>query len=654
MEQETLKFLRLLSQRYPNIQTASSEIINLNAILNLPKGTEHFLSDLHGEYEAFSHILRNASGVIKRKIDEAFQTTLTQAERKTLATLIYYPRQKLALVKKEQRYLNDWYKITLYRLVEICRIIASKYTRSKVRKALPKDFEYIIEELLHEHGDVENKQKYYAGIIDTIIKTGRADAFITELAHLIQRLAIDRLHILGDIFDRGPGADLIMETLKHYHCVDVQWGNHDVMWMGAAAGSPVCIASVLRLAARYNNLDTVEDGYGISLRPLVTFAMEVYRDDPCECFLPETVNGSSGDSMKDLEIMAKIHKAIAVIQFKLEGEIIRRNPVYEMEDRLLLDKIDFEKGTLRLDGKEFPMKDTHFPTVQPENPYRLTPEETDVMEKLRTFFMHSEKLQEHIRFLYSKGGMYLKFNGNLLYHGCIPVEEDGAFMAFETEEGMLSGKALLDYADKTARKGYFLPQDAEEKQHSEDFLWYLGCGKKSPLFGKSKMSTFERYFIEEKEEWTEKKNAYYDKMEDATLCERILKEFGMDPATSHIINGHVPVKCKAGEKPIKANGKLFVIDGGLSKAYQATTGIAGYTLIYNSYGLLLTSHQPFCSRARAIEEEQDIHSSTEVVEKTSTRMRVADTDIGLALKSQIEELQLLLEAYTKGLIHQNE
>lgn len=654
MEQETLKFLRLLSQRYPNIQTASSEIINLNAILNLPKGTEHFLSDLHGEYEAFSHILRNASGVIKGKIDEAFQTTLTQAERKTLATLIYYPRQKLALVKKEQRYLNDWYKITLYRLVEICRIIASKYTRSKVRKALPKDFEYIIEELLHEHGDVENKQKYYAGIIDTIIKTGRADAFITELAHLIQRLAIDRLHILGDIFDRGPGADLIMETLKRYHCVDVQWGNHDVTWMGAAAGSPACIASVLRLAARYNNLDTVEDGYGISLRPLVTFAMEVYRKDPCACFLPESVNGNDGDSMKDLEIMAKIHKAIAVIQFKLEGEIIRRNPVYEMEDRLLLDKIDFEKGTLRLDGKEFPMKDMHFPTVQPENPYRLTPEENDVMEKLRTFFMHSEKLQEHIRFLYSKGGMYLKFNGNLLYHGCIPVEEDGSFMAFETEEGMLSGKALLDWADKTARKGYFLPQDAEEKQRSEDFLWYLGCGKKSPLFGKSKMSTFERYFIEDKEEWTEKKNAYYDKMEDAALCERILKEFDMDPETSHIINGHVPVKCKAGEKPIKANGKLFVIDGGLSKAYQATTGIAGYTLIYNSYGLLLTSHQPFCSRTRAIEEEQDIHSTTEVVEKTSTRMRVADTDIGLALKSQIEELQLLLEAYTKGLIHQNE
>lgn len=654
MERETLKFLKLLSKQYPNIQTATSEIINLNAVLNLPKGTEHFLSDLHGEYEAFSHILRNASGVIKSKIDEKFHTTLTHSECKALATLIYYPRQKLALVKKEQKHLNDWYKVTLYRLVDICRIVGSKYTRAKVREALPKDFEYIIEELLHEHGDMENKQQYYAGIIDTIIETGRADAFITALAHLIQHLAIDRLHILGDIFDRGPGAERIMETLKNYHCVDIQWGNHDVNWMGAAAGNRACIASVLRLAARYNNLDTVEDGYGISLRPLVTFALEVYRDDPCACFLPNTADDTHEDSMKDLEIMAKIHKAVAVMQFKLEGDIIRRNPNYEMEDRLLLDKVDYARGVLRLDGKEFPMKDMSFPTVDPENPYRLTAEEADVMEKLRTYFMHSEKLQEHTRFLYSKGSMYLKCNGNLLYHGCIPVEEDGSFMTFSTEEGALSGKALLDYADKTARKGYFLPADAEEKQRSEDFLWYLGCGKKSPLFGKSKMSTFERYFIEEREEWEEKKNAYYDQMEDAALCERILSEFGLDPATSHIVNGHVPVKCKAGEKPMKAGGKLFVIDGGLSKAYQETTGIAGYTLIYNSYGLLLTSHQPFCSRAQAIENEQDIHSTTEVVEKATTRMRVADTDNGLAFAARIEELRQLVEAYTKGLIHQSE
>lgn len=648
-----MKFLQLLSQEYPNIQTASSEIINLNAILNLPKGTEHFLSDLHGEYEAFSHILRNASGVIKQKIDNCFQTTLTRAERKTLATLIYYPRQKLELLKKEQQHLNDWYKVTLYRLVEICRMVASKYTRSKVRKALPKDFEYIMEELLHEHGDVDNKQKYYEGIIETIIKTGRADAFITELAHLIQRLAIDRLHILGDIFDRGPGAEQIMETLKNYHCVDIQWGNHDVMWMGAAAGSQVCIANVLRLAARYNTLDTVEDGYGISLRPLVTFALDTYRDDPCECFLPETVGRSEADSIRDLEIMAKIHKAIAIIQFKLEGEVIRRNPRYEMQDRMLLDKVDYEKGILHLDGKTFPMKDYHFPTVDPQNPYCLTAEEQDVMEKVKIFFLHSEKLQEHVRFLYSKGSMYLTFNGNLLYHGCIPVEKDGRFMEFETEDGRLCGKALLDYADKTARKGYFLPEQSAEKQASEDFLWYLGCGKKSPLFGKSKMSTFERYFIEDKAEWAEKKNAYYDKMEDAALCEQILREFGLNPVTSHIINGHVPVKCKAGEKPMKANGKLFVIDGGLSKAYQATTGIAGYTLTYNSYGLRLTSHQPFCSRARAIEEEQDIHSSTEVVEKTASRLRVKDTDIGRELKSRIEDLQQLLEAYVKGVIHPN-
>ncbi len=640
------KFLKLLSKRYPNVQTASSEIINLNAILNLPKGTEHYISDLHGEHEAFEHIMRNASGVIKKKIDEQFATTLTPTDRRSLATLIYYPEEKLRIIKRTTDDIDDWYQITLYRLVEICRVIASKYTRSKVRKALPKDFEYIMEELLHEHNDFNNKQQYYAGIIDTIIKTERADAFIINLCYLIQRLAVDRLHILGDIFDRGPGADIIMDTLMRYHCVDIQWGNHDALWMGAAAGSEVCIATVLRISARYDNLGTIEDGYGINLRALAMYALKQYDDDDCSCFMPIS-NNESGDE-KDI---AKIHKALSVIAFKLEGQLIKRNPHFDMDDRLLLEKINYENKTIVIDGEEYPLLDCNFPTIDPKDPYALTKEEQDIVERLRFHFLHSERLQRHIKFLYSKGSMYNIFNNNLLYHGCIPVDENGEFLSWYTEDGTeYSGKDLLDYADKMMRQGYFLSERSPDKAKSLDFIWYLWTGQKSPLFAKSKMATFERYFLADKKQHEEIKNYYYKMLNDEKLVDKILLAFDLEPDNAHIINGHVPVACKKGENPIKANGKLFIIDGGLSKAYHSKTGIAGYTLIFNSYGMLITSHEPFSTRTEAIELEQDIHSSTVVVEKTLKRIKVMDTDIGLELKEQIAELELLLEAYRSGTI----
>lgn len=644
--QQQEKFLKLLSKQYPNIQTASSEIINLNAILNLPKGTEHFLSDLHGEHDAFEHIMRNASGVIKKKIDEQFATSLTSAERRSLATLIYYPEEKISIVKEKSENINDWYKITLYRLVDICRVVASKYTRSKVRKALPKDFEYIMEELLHEHNDFNNKQQYYEGIIETIIHTKRADAFIVNLCYLIQRLAVDRLHIIGDIFDRGPGPDIIMDTLMNYHCVDIQWGNHDAVWMGAAAGNTACIATVLRIAAKYNNLNTIEDAYGISLRPLATFALNKYANDDCRCFIP--AQNDADDADKDIALVAKIHKAISVIAFKLEGQLILRNPEFKMENRLILDKIDIENGSVCLDGIAYKLKDCNFPTLTKNEPYSLSKEEAGLVERLRINFLHSSRLQKHIKFLYSKGGMYTIFNNNLLYHGCIPMDEKGEFLPLVVDGRPIYGKELLDYSDKAMRQGYFLPDNNPNKQKNLDFMWYLWCGKISPLFGKDKMTTFERYFIDDKNASHEPKNPYYEMLDKEELADKILTEFGLNPESAHIINGHVPVASKKGEKPIKAGGKLFVIDGGLSKAYQSKTGIAGYTLIFNSYGMLITSHQPFSTRSQAIEKEQDIHSTTVVVEKTLSRIKVADTDIGLELKEQITELEMLLAAYRDG------
>lgn len=647
--ENNLKYLNLLSQQYGTINEASTEIINLQAILNLPKGTEHFLTDIHGEYEPFIHVLKNASGVIKRKIEDVFGNTLAEKEKKSLATLIYYPEQKLDIVLKQEKNINDWYKISLYRLIEICRYVSSKYTRSKVRKALPKDFSYIIEELLHEEPDRVDKHEYYGEIIKTIIDIDRAREFIIALSKLIQRLVIDRLHIIGDIFDRGPGADIIMDTLVNYHSVDIQWGNHDILWMGAASGSRVCIANVIRICTRYANLDTIENGYGINLLPLATFAMEFYKDDPCKNFLPK-FDGETTYTLKEIELTSQMHKAISIIQFKLEKEIISRHPEFNMDNRLLLDKIDYREGCIHLDGKVYKLTDTNFPTIDPKDPYKLTPEEKDLIEKLRFSFLSSEKLNKHVRFLFSNGSLYLKFNSNLLYHGCIPMDKNGDFKKVKLEGKEYSGKALLDVLEMITREGFFHRDGSRQKQYDTDIMWYLWSGPSSPLFGKEKMATFERYFVSEKETHYEKKDPYYEFRDNEDICNKILLEFGLNPNESHIINGHVPVEKKNGESPIKANGKLMVIDGGFSKAYQYKTGMAGYTLIYNSFGLQLISHQPFESTEKAIKEETDILSSLVVLEHSTARKRVADTDIGIELQKQIEDLKMLLFAYRKGII----
>lgn len=647
--EKDLRYLSLLSKQYPTIHSACTEIINLQAILNLPKGTEHFLTDIHGEYEPFIHVLKNASGVIKRKINDIFGTALRESEKKSLATLIYYPEQKLELTLKEEPNIEDWYKITLYRLIEMCRYVSSKYTRSKVRKALPKDFAYIIEELLHEDPDRIDKQEYYDEIIKTIIKIDRANEFIIAISKLIQRLVVDRLHIIGDIFDRGPGADIILETLANYHSVDIQWGNHDIVWMGAAAGSEACIATVLRISARYANLDTIENGYGINMLPLATFATEFYKSDSCQKFKPK-IDGDKDYSGKEIQLISLMHKAIAIIQFKLEGKIIKRRAHFNMEDRLLLDKINFEQGTIEIEGKTYKLNDTNFPTIDPKNPYELTNEEKDLIDKLKFSFINSEKLQKHISFLYAKGSMYLKYNSNILYHGCIPLNEDGSFRKIKVDGKEYCGKTLLDRFELIAREGYFYTNNPEAKLYGMDVIWYLWTGSNSPLFGKDKMTTFERYFINEKETHTEPKNYYYKYRDNDMVCNNIFQQFGLDSKASHIINGHVPVETLKGESPIKAGGKLLVIDGGLSRAYQEKTGIAGYTLIYNSYGLLLVSHEPFESTQKAIQEEKDILSSTVVLEQVVVRKRVGDTDVGCGLKLQIKDLEMLLAAYRKGLI----
>lgn len=647
--EKDLRYLSLLAKQYPTIGDAATEIINLQAILNLPKGTEHFLTDIHGEYEPFIHVLKNASGVIRRKIDDIFGNSLRQSEKKSLATLIYYPEQKIEIMLKQEENIYDWYRITLYRLVEICRHVSSKYTRSKVRKALPKDFGYIIEELLHEQPDRIDKEEYYNEIINTIIKIDRSKEFIIAISNVIQRLVVDRLHIIGDVFDRGPRADIILNRLMNYHSVDIQWGNHDIVWMGAASGSLACIATVLRISARYANLDTVEDGYGINMLPLATFAIEFYKNDSCKSFMPKLEKEADYND-KDLQLIAQMHKAIAIIQFKLEGQIIKRRTSFKMEDRLLLEKIDYEKGTIELYGKTYKLNDNNFPTIDPKNPYKLTSEEKELMEKLKSSFLYSEKLQKHISFLYAKGSMYLKYNSNLLYHGCIPLNEDGNFKSVTINSKEYKGKALLDKLDLLAREGYFYKNNPKAKEFGMDIIWYLWTGPDSPLFGKNRMTTFERYFIDDITAHKETKNSYYKYRDDENMCNRIFEEFQLDPNDSHIVNGHVPVETKKGESPIKANGKLLVIDGGFSKAYQGKTGIAGYTLIYNSYGLLLVSHEPFESTEKAIKEEKDILSTTVVLEKAVARKTVGDTDIGLELKQQIKSLDMLLIAYRKGFI----
>lgn len=649
--EEEMRYLKLLSKQYPTIADASTEVINLQAILNLPKGTEHFLSDIHGEAEAFSHVLKNASGSIKRKISDLYGNSLEEKDIKSLATLIYYPEQKLEIIHKKEQKLEDWYRITLYRLIEICRYIASKYTRSKVRKALPKDFAYIIEELLHEQPNRVDKEEYYHEIIKTMIRIDRANEFIIAISKLIQRLIIDRLHIIGDIYDRGPGADQVMETLINYHTVDVQWGNHDILWMGAASGNEACIATVLRISARYGNLSTLEDGYGINLLPLATFALAHYGQDECKEFKPK-IEDNRVFRESEISLMAQMHKAAAIMQFKLEGQIIQRRPEFQMTDRLLLNHINYKNGTINLEETLYYLKDTKFPTISPDAPYELIPEEIELIEKLKSSFLNSEKLQRHINFLFSNGSMYLKYNSNLLYHGCIPLNEDGSFKKVRIKncDQEYSGKALLDRLDSLVREGYLGEKNSSEKIYAMDMMWYLWNGPDSPLFGKDRMTTFECYFIEDGSTHQEKRDHYYKLKNNENICNMIFEEFGMDPKCSHIINGHVPVIRKKGESPIMANGKLLVIDGGFSRAYQAKTGIAGYTLINNSFGLLLVSHEPFETTQKAIEEEKDIHSTTVVVETEVQRKRVGDTDIGAELKLSISDLEKLIDAYRKGRI----
>lgn len=644
-----IKYLDLLARQFPTVQSASSEIINLEAILKLPKGTEHFLSDIHGEYEIFSHVLRNGSGVIRSKIEDVFKNTIRKFVKDELSTLIYYPEEKLALIEKREKNIEEWYAVTLQRLISVTRATASKYTRSKVRKALPKDFSYIIEELLHESPTSHNKAQYFEGIIHTIIRIERAREFIIAICKLIQRLAIDRLHVVGDIFDRGPSPEKVMDKLVEYHAVDVQWGNHDIIWMGSAAGIRALIANLVRISSRYLNLDTIEDGYGISLMPLATFAMEVYKDDPADLFRPK-LSDESGINSKYVAMVSKMQKAISVIQFKLEAEIINRNPQFEMDDRNVLHLIDYEKGTIRIHGKDYKLKDTYFPTIDPKNPYKLTDEEHEVMERLRTSFMQSERLKKHVKFLYAKGSMYLRYNENLLLHGCVPLNEDGSFMKMKLGKEEHSGISLVDKFDVASRKAYFTRNDKEPDTLARDLMWYLWCGPKSPLFGKAKMATFERYFITEKETHKEEKNAYYKLNDKEEILNSIFEEFGLDPAAAHLINGHVPVKVKKGESPIKANGKLLVIDGGMSKAYQKVTGITGYTLIYNSYGLVLVAHEEFQSTAHIIEDEKDILSNITYLAQNPQRKTVEGTDSGKQLRQQIRDLEMLLAAYRKGLI----
>lgn len=643
-----LKYLKLLSKQYPSISKASTEIINLEAILNLPKGTEHFITDVHGEYEPFVHVLKNGSGVIKRKIEELFSNTIRDSEKKMLATLVYYPEQKLDLIIKQEENIDDFYRINIYRLIELCKYASSKYTRSKVRKLLPENFKYIIEELLHEHIKSEHKEEYYKSIVETIVDIGIAKEFIIAISTVIQKLVVDRLHVIGDIYDRGPRPDIIVDKLIEHHCVDIQWGNHDILWMGAASGEKTCIANALRISARYANLDIVEDIYGINLLPLATFAIEMYKDDPCKEFIPKINDQSVTTTEKSL--MAKMHKAISIIQFKLEGEVIKRRPEFEMEHRLLLNMINYEEGTITLKGKTYKLKDTYLPTIDKKDPYKLSIEEKNVIEKLVSSFRGSEKLQKHVSFLFSKGSIYLKANLNLLIHGCVPLNEDGSFMSMNIMGKEYKGKILMDKMESLAREGFFFKDKAEEKLYGMDIMWYLWTGKCSSLFGKDDMTTFERYFIAEKETHKENKNPYFKLRESDVACERIFEEFDLELDESHIINGHVPVESKNGESPIKANGKILVIDGGFSRAYQKTTGIAGYTLIYNSRTLQLVSHEPFNSAEEAIANESDILSTTVVVEHKAKRKMVRDTDEGVKIQEEIEDLKLLLMAYKKGLI----
>lgn len=647
-----MKYLRLLAKQYPTIAKTATEIINLEAIMNLPKGTEHFLSDVHGEYSAFEQVLRNGSGVVKRKIRDIFGTELDDAEINSLSTLIYYPEEKMDLIAEELEDMDGWYRTTLLRLIEFCQYVASKYTRSKVRKAMPADFAYILEELLQENYNDDDKRMYYEEIIQHIISLDRAEEFISALSRLIQQLVVDHLHIVGDVYDRGPYPDKIMDTLMNYHSLDFQWGNHDILWMGAASGSKVCAANVIRISARYLNLDILEDSYGISLRPLALFADAIYQDDPCTYFQPKNEENLEYSNAEITQI-ARMHKAMAIIQFKLEGEIIVRHDEFHMKHRLLLDFIDYQKGTIRLKGQDYDLLDTHFPTIDPENPYQLTPAEQALIEKITASFKNCHRLQKHVQFLYAKGSMFLTYNGNLLYHGCIPLHEDGTFMAMELRKKSYAGRQLLEQFEILTREAYVRPAGTVEKKYASDIVWYLWTGAISSLFGKSEMTTFERYFIADKATHTEEKNPYYKLRNEEAICQQILEEFGLDANCGHIINGHTPVKEGKGESPIKADGKMLVIDGGFAKAYHKKTKLAGYTLLFNSYGLQLVSHQPFTTKEDAVKNETDILSTRQVIEMEINRKRVKDTDIGQQLHTQAEDLKKLLNAYQNGLLHEN-
>ena len=646
------KYLELLARSFPTVAEASTEIINLQAILNLPKGTEHFLADIHGEYEAFQHVLKNASGNIKRKVNEIFGNALRETEKHELCTLIYYPEQKLELVKTNENDINDWYHMAIHHLVLVCRDVSSKYTRSKVRKNLPEDFSYIIQELLHERTDDKDKSEYVNAIIETIISTRSADDFIIAICHVIQRLVIDQLHVLGDVYDRGPGAHIVMDTLCRYHSWDIQWGNHDVLWMGAMAGNRACQCNVIRLSLRYANMTTLEEGYGINLMPLATFAMDTYGNDPCEEFIPKI---SSADSArvdeKSKRLAALMHKAITVLQFKEEAAIIKRHAKWKMADRLMLNFIDYEKGTITLNGKEYPLKSNSFPTIDPEHPNRLTPEEKQLMDKINHSFQVSEKLHKHIRLLLQHGCMYAVYNNNLLFHASIPLDEDGKLKEVEIIPGTkCSGKDLMYNIGMLIRSAFQSDSTPEERNYAIDYFLYLWCGTDSPLFDKSKMATFERYFIEDKETHVEEKGNYFKLRDNEQIVDNIMDAFDVVGENRHIINGHVPVHVCNGENPIKANGKLMVIDGGFSQPYHKETGIAGYTLVYHSRGFVLVQHEPFTSTIDAIQKCTDIKSTTQIVEMSAHRMRVADTDIGRELKNQINDLQRLLYAYRHGFI----
>ena len=648
-----LKYLRLLAKQFPSSAAAASEIINLQAILNLPKGTEHFLADVHGEYEAFIHVLKNASGNIRIKVNDLFSGRIREQEIRELCTLIYYPKESLERIReREGEEMNNWYLVALNQLIKVCQRVTEKYTRSKVRKALPQQYSYIIQEMLHEDGlNQQKKSPYLTSIMQSIIETGQAEDFIIALSETIQRMAIDHLHVVGDVYDRGPGAHIIMDKLMDYHQIDFQWGNHDILWMGAAVGNAASMANVVRIALRYTNLETLEDGYGINLLPLARFAMEVYKKDPCSRFKSKSKDASSLYNDKHLDMLSQMHKAISIIQFKLESEIIKRHPEYKMDERNLLHGIDAKAGTITLpNGEVHPLLDSNFPTIDPANPYALTVEEQDVVDRLMLSFTQSDKLRQHVDFLYRKGGMYLACNRNLLFHASLPMTEDKQFKEVLVGKKRYKGRQLMDKIDEMARLAHSTNSQDSQHQSAVDYMWYLWCGPDSPLFDKSAMTTFERYFIADKKTHHEAKGYYYIYRQEPEVCERILAEFGLEGPDTHIINGHVPVKAIKGENPLQSGGKLMLIDGGFSKAYQSDTGIAGYTLIFNSHGLKLVKHDPFSSTREAIDLMEDIHSESVVSEFSSHRMYVRDTDKGQELIEQVSDLKRLLEAYKFGLI----